>query len=56
MPIYSPLPKRGHIYGCQPNLLTEFDAPGPYRIQFMASYLDLCTAIPPANIQGPTPY
>ena len=50
------LPKRGYIYGCQPNLLTEFDAPGPYRIQFMASYLDLCTPIPPANIQGPTPY
>ena len=49
------LPKRGYIYGCQPNLLTEF-APGPYRIQFMASYLDLCTPIPPANIQGPTLY
>ena len=50
------LPKRGYIYGCQPNLLTEFDAPGPYRIQFMASYLDLCTPVPPANIQGPIPY
>ena len=46
------LPKRGYIYGFQPNLLTEFDAPGPYKIQFMASYLDLCTPIPPANIQG----
>ena len=23
------LPNRGYIYGCQPNLLTEFDAPGP---------------------------
>ena len=34
------LPKRGYIYGFQPNLLTEFDAPGPYEIQFMASCLD----------------
>ena len=50
------LPKRGYIYGCQPNLPTEFDVPGPYRIQFMASYLYLCTPIPPANVQGPIPY
>ena len=50
------LPKRGYIYGCQPNLPREFDAAGPYRIHFMASYLDLCTPIPPANIQGPIPY
>ena len=46
------LPKRGYIYVCQPNLLKEFDAPGP----FMASYLDLCTPIPPANVQGSIPY
>ena len=50
------LPKRGYIYGFQPNLLTEFDASGPYKIQFMASYLDLCTPVPPANIQGAIPY
>ena len=50
------LPTRGYIYGFQPNLLTEFDAPGPYRIQFMASYLDLCTPIPPATMQGAIPY
>ena len=37
------LPKRVYVYGFQPNLLTEFDAPSPYRIQFIASYLDLCT-------------
>ena len=24
------LPKRGYIYGFQPNLLTDFEAPGPY--------------------------
>ena len=50
------LPKRGYIYGFQPNLLTEFNAPGPYQIQFMANYLDLCTRIPPANVQGAIPY
>ena len=50
------LPKRGHIYGFQPNLLTNFEAPGPYRIQFMASYLDLCTPIPPANMHDAIPY
>ena len=44
------LPKRGYIYGFQPNLLTEFDAQSPYKIQFMASYLDLCTPIPPTNV------
>ena len=38
------LPKWGYVYGFQPNLLTEFDAPGLYKIQFMASYLDLCTS------------
>ena len=55
---YNPiiLPERGYIYGCQPNLLIEFDGPGPHRIQFMASYLNLCTPIPPANVQGPIPY
>ena len=50
------LPKRGYIYGFQPNLLREFDFPGPYKIQFMASYLDLCIPIPPANIRGAIPY
>ena len=50
------LPKRGYICGFQPNLLMEFDAPGQYKIQFMASYLDLCTPIPPTNIQGAIPY
>ena len=30
--------------------LTDFVAPGPYRIQFMASYFDLCTPISPANM------
>ena len=50
------LPKRGYIYGFQPNLLTDFEAPGPYRIQFMASYLDLCTPIPPANMHDALPY
>ena len=50
------LPKRGYIYRFQPNLLTEFDAPGPFRTQLMASYLDLCTPIPPATIQGAIPY
>ena len=49
------LPKRGYIYGFQPNLLTDFEAPGPYRIQFMASYLDLCTPIPPANMHDALP-
>ena len=50
------LPNRGYIYGFQPNLLTDFKAPGPYRIQFMASYLDLCTLIPPANMHDAMPY
>ena len=50
------LPKRDYIYGFQPNLLKEFDAKSPYKIQFMASYLDLCIPIPPANIQGAIPY
>ena len=49
------LPKRGYIYGFQPNLLTDFEAPGPYRIQFMASYLDLCTPIPPVNMHDALP-
>ena len=49
------LPKRGYIYGFQPNLLTDFEAPGPYQIQFMASYLDLCTPIPPANMHAALP-
>ena len=49
------LPKRGYVYGFQPNLLMDFDAPGPYRIQFMASYLDLCTPIPPAAMHEAIP-
>ena len=49
------LPKRGYVYGFQPNLLTNFEAPGPYWIQFMASYLDLCTPIPPANMHDAIP-
>ena len=49
------LPKQGYIYGFQPNLLTDFDAPGPYQIQFMASYLDLCTPISPANMHEAIP-
>ena len=49
------LPKRGYIYGFQPNLLTDFKAPGQYQIQFMASYLDLCTPIPPANMHDAIP-
>ena len=49
------LPKRGYIYGFQPNLLRDFDAPGPYQIQFMASYLDLCTPISPANMHEAIP-
>ena len=48
------LPK--YIFGFQPNLLTDFKAPGPYRIQFIASYLDLCTPIPPANMHDAIPY
>ena len=48
------LPERGYIYGFQPNLLTDFEAPGPYRIQFMANYLDLCTPISPANMHDHT--
>ena len=49
------LSKRGYIYGFQPNLLTDSEAPGPYQIQFMASYLDLCTPIPPANMHDALP-
>ena len=45
-----------HIYGFQSNLLTDFEAPGPYQIQFMASYLDLCTPIPPVNMHDTLPY
>ena len=47
--------KGGYVYGFQPNLLTEFDAPGPYKVQFMASYLDLCTLIPPLGLHESPP-
>ena len=49
------LPKCRYVYGVQPNLLTDFDAPGPYQILFMASYLDLCTPIPPAFVHEAIP-
>ena len=49
------LPKWEYVYGFQPNLLTEFDVPGPYKIQFMPSYLDLCTPIPPLGLHESPP-
>ena len=49
------LPKQGYVYGFQPNLITELDTPEPYKVQIMASYLDLCTPIPPLSLHESTP-
>ena len=44
------LPKRGYIYGCQPNLLTEFDAPGPLGGRLLKQIILLFHGLVPFDI------